>query len=255
MRLWLNGALIEAEAARIDPADRGFLLGDGVFETMAATGGMVPELARHYARLCAGAALLRLPVPVSRDVLRGAISDVLMANGLQEAALRLTLTRGPGARGLLPQPPLTPTLLLTSTQMPPAGGPLRLATSTIQRDEASPLCAIKSLNYLPNILARLEAAERGADDALLLNRAGRAAETSAATLFVRIKGTWITPPLSEGALPGIRRACLLAARRAHEAPITITDLAAAEAICVGNALSLRPVAAVDGRALPCLALA
>lgn len=252
MTLWLNGALRRASEARIDPADRGFLLGDGLFETMAAHGRAVPELARHYARLCAGAELLRIPVPLTRPELAVAIHDLLAANGLHDAALRLTLTRGVGPRGLLPPGNPTPTLLLTAAALPPLGGPLRLITSTIRRDEDSPLSAIKSLNYLPGVLARMEAAERGADDALLLNRAGRVAETSIANLFVRLRGEWVTPPVSEGALPGIRRACLLDAGKLREAAITVEELREAEAVCAGNALSLRPVAAIDDYSLPSL---
>ncbi|MDR3506173.1 MAG: aminotransferase class IV [Acidocella sp.] len=252
MNVWLNGALYPANEARIDPADRGFLLGDGLFETMAAHAGAVPELARHYARLCAGAALLRIPVTLTREELAVAIHDLLAANGLMEAALRLTLTRGPGPRGLLPPSDPNPTLLLTAAPLPPPGGPLRLVTSNIRRDEDSPLSAIKSLNYLPGVLARMEAAERGADDALMLNRAGRVAETSIANLFVRLHGAWVTPPVSEGALPGIRRACLLDAGKLREAPITVEKLRQAEAVCAGNALSLRPVSSIDGYSLPSL---
>jgi branched-chain amino acid aminotransferase len=254
MIVWLNGTLLPVAEARIDPSDRGFLLGDGLFETMAACDGAVPELTRHYARLCAGALLLRLPVPVGEVTLACAVGAVLDTNELREAALRLTLTRGPGPRGLLPQGNPAPTLLLTAAPLPPPGGPWHLVTSTIRRDEDSPLSAIKSLNYLPNVLARLEAAELGADDALLLNRAGRVAETSAATLFVLLNGEWLTPPVREGALPGIRRAGLLEAGRVREAVVTVDDLRGAEALCMGSALSLRPIATIDGRALPLLAM-
>ncbi|WP_297369282.1 aminotransferase class IV [Acidocella sp.] len=250
MKLWLNGALVTAESAHIDPADRGFLLGDGLFETMAAQAGGVPELARHYQRLCAGAALLRLPVPLSFDALERAARALLHGNRLSSAALRLTVTRGPGPRGLLPPANPAPTLLLTAAPLPPPSGPVRLVTSTLRRDETSPLSQIKTLNYLPGVLARLEAAERGADDAVLLNHAGRVAETSAASLFVKRGGRWLTPPVTEGALPGVCRAVLLERGQVTEAPLTLAELASAEAICLGNALSLRGVAALDGTPLP-----
>lgn len=248
-KLWLNGALLPAAAARIDPADRGLLLGDGLFETMAAREGTVPELARHYARLAHGAALLRIPLPLSLAALECAAGNLLAANGLSEAALRLTLTRGPAPRGLLPPEPPAPTLLLT-TAPPPSGGTLRLITASIRRDEHSPLSALKTLNYLPGVLARIEAAEQGADDALLLNTQGFVAETSAANLFVRRGGAWFTPPVADGALPGVRRAKLLESGRIREARLTAEQLLQAEAIFAGNALLLRPVAAIDGRAIP-----
>ncbi len=247
--IWLNGALLPAAAARIDPADRGLLLGDGLFETMAAQNGTIPDLPRHYARLTNGAALLRIPLPLSLPALETATRALLATNALQNAALRLTLTRGPAPRGLLPPESPTPTILITTAPLPP-GGPLRLITSTIRRDETSPLSALKTLNYLPGILARIQAAEAGADDALLLNTQGFIAETSAANLFVRLGGTWLTPPVADGALPGIRRAKLLEAGRVREARLTPEQLFQAEAIFAGNALSLRPVTAIDSRGIP-----
>jgi branched-chain amino acid aminotransferase len=242
--LWLNGELLPADTARIDPADRGLLLGDGLFETMAARDGGVPELERHYARLSAGAALLRLPVKLSLPELDAACRALLAANGTPKAALRLTITRGPGPRGLLPLAQPSPTVLITAGPMP-LGGPLRLITASIRRDETSPLSAVKTLSYLPGVLARIEAAEQGADDALLLNRQGFVAETSAANLFVRLHGQWFTPPVEDGALPGIRRAKLLEAGRVQETPLSPVQLFHAEAIFAGNALSLRPVIALD----------
>lgn len=241
MKLWLNGRLVEATQARIDPADRGFLLGDGVFETMVGRSGRVPELARHYTRLKDGAALLRLPVAITQTELALAIEELMGANGVVDAALRLTVTRGVGPRGVLPAFSAMPTILLTASPLPEPALPARLIVSSLRRDETSPLSRIKSLNYLPNILARLEADEQGADDALLLNHEGRVAEASAASLFVYQQGQWVTPPVSEGALPGICRAVLLAAGKIQEARVSLADLHTAQALCVGNALSLRPV--------------
>lgn len=254
MKLWLNGEILPAATARIDPADRGLLLGDGVFETMAVKESAVADLDRHYARLTAGAALLRLNVPLSISSLAAAISELLTETALATAILRLTLTRGPGARGLLPpSQPQTPTMLLTAAPPPPPGGPVRLITSTIRRDETSPLSAVKSLNYLPGVLARLEAAEQGADDAVLLNHAGHVAEASAATLFAHLDGNWFTPPLRDGALPGICRAKLLEARNVQERTLTRSDLRHADAISLGNVVGLKPVMALDGHLLPNLA--
>jgi branched-chain amino acid aminotransferase len=248
--LWLNGALLAADKARIDPADRGFLLGDGLFETMAARGGTVPELARHFARLMSGAALLRLPLPLNLAALEDCCRAVLAANGMAEAALRLTLTRGPAPRGLAPPANTIPTMLITAAPLPPPGGPLRLITATVRRDETSPLSALKTLNYLPGVLARIEAAEQGADDALLLNNKGFVAETSAASLFVKLGGLWLTPAVEDGALPGICRARLLEDGRVQEAPLAPVQLLAAEGMFAGNALSLRAVVEIDGHMIP-----
>lgn len=254
MKLWLNGKILPLATARIDPTDRGLLLGDGLFETMAAKDGTVPDLTRHYARLAAGAALLRLAVPISAADLAAAISELLTENALTTTVLRLTLTRGLGSRGLLPpSQPQAPTILLTAAHLPPPGGAVRLITSAIRRDETSPLSAVKSLNYLPGVLARLEAVEQGADDAVLLNHAGHVAEASAATLFAYLNGTWVTPSVHDGALPGICRARLLEAGKVYERTLTRADIGTAEAISLGNALGLKPVLALDGCMLPTLA--
>ena len=117
MHLWLNGHLTRSDAARLDPADRGLLLGDGLFETMRAAGGRVPLLWRHLARLREGARVLGLPVP-DRGYRPGR-SGSAGSQPLADAAVRLTLTRGPGPRGLLPPAALAPTLLITASLLPP----------------------------------------------------------------------------------------------------------------------------------------
>jgi branched-chain amino acid aminotransferase len=246
--LWLNGALVPAEQARIDPADRGFTLGDGVFETLAAADFRPLRLDRHLARLREGAAVLRIPVPVEDAVLAAGLAALLEANGIASGSLRLTLARGPGPRGLaLPAEP-NPTLLATAAPAAPAPPPARaiIATRT-RRNEFSPLARIKSLNTLDNIIARTEAAERGADEAILLNTAGQVAESSIANLFVVLDGRLVTPPVSAGALPGIRRAEILAAGGAEERVVGPEDLLRAEEAFLTSSLSLRPLIAVDGR--------
>jgi branched-chain amino acid aminotransferase len=248
--IWLNGALVEAAQAHIDPADRGLLLGDGLFETIAARDGVVRDPGLHFARLKTGADILRIALPFNAVALSAALSAVLGANALREGVLRLTVTRGAGPRGLLPPSGILPTVMITATAMPPSGGSISVVIANcVSRDESSPLSSIKTLNYLPNILARIEAAERGADDALLSNRAGRLAEASAGNVFVRQGGKWLTPAVSEGALPGIRRARLIDAGVVHEANIQLADIFSATAVCIGNVLGLRTVFEIDGRAM------
>lgn len=247
--IWLNGALVAAEAARIDPADRGLLLGDGLFETMRVAEGVPRHAARHLARLQAGALLLRLDLP-GADALHEALAAVVAVQGLADCVLRLTVTRGPGPRGMLPARPQHPTVLVTAAPLPPPAGPADVIIARgITRDEGSPLSRIKSLNYLPSILARIEAEERGATEALLLSQAGTVAESSAATVLLRRDGEWLTPRLEDGALPGIRRAVLLEAGLVREAALPVDWLSAPEALCLGNALSLRPVRSVEGRTI------
>jgi len=248
MILWLNGALCPAGAAGIDPGDRGFTLGDGVFETIAVQGGRPCHLPRHLARLREGLGVLHIPEP--SFAIAEAMAAVLSANGLQDAVLRLTVSRGAGPRGVLPRGGMTPTVLITAAARPAPAGPARLVIAQgTRRNEFSPLSRIKSLNYLDNILARQEAAARGADDALLLNTAGHLAEATAANLFLRLDGALVTPPPGDGALPGIARSLLLERAGAEERRLSPADLARADSGFLSNSLGLRPIAAIEGRPL------
>jgi len=242
--VYLNGQLLPLSQARIDPTDRGLLLGDGLFETMRAEAGRIFRLGAHLARLRSGAGVLRLPLSLSDDELSAALQMTLAANELttSSAALRLTLTRGLGPRGLLPPTDPRPTLLMTTSQLPDS--PLAPATAhiaSIRRNEHSPLSNLKSLNYLDNLLARQEAAAHGADEALLLNTAGHLAEASSANLFVVMGGVLRTPPLADGVLPGITRAVVLElaaemGQPAVEASLTPADLARAEEAFLTNSM-------------------
>ena len=252
--IWLNGALLPAARAGISTADRGFTLGDGLFETLRLHGGAALDVPAHFARLAAGAALLRLPLPFDATEMATMLARTAAANGLQEGGLRLTLTRGPGPRGLLPPELPTPTMLITAFPVAEPRPVSAIIARGITRDAASPLCRIKSLNYLPNILARLEAQERKADEAIMLNHAGMVAGASIGNVLVRVGGLWLTPPLADGALPGIRRARLLAAGLVREAPIDQDTLQKAAALCISNVLALRPVIALEGAALPAVGL-
>ncbi|MEE3625586.1 aminotransferase class IV [Nitrospirillum sp. BR 11752] len=245
--VWLNGSLQAAEAVGITVSDRGFLLGDGVFETLRWRGGAVVRLEAHLARLVRGAAVLGLPLPPAAT-LAAALADTAAANGLVDGALRLTVSAGPGARGL-PRPATpTPTVLVTAAPSGPALAPARVLIATItRRNEHSPLSGIKSLAYLDQILARNEAVTRGADDALLLNTVGHVACATAATLFAVLDGALVTPPLASGALPGTRRAAVLAALGGEERILAPSDLRRATELFLTSSLMVRPVVAVNGQ--------
>ena len=247
MLIHLNGALVSAAEARVDPADRGLALGDGLFETIRARGGRPLRLAAHCARLRAGADVLDLPVPVSDEALGRALEETLKANAVTDGVLRLTLTRGPGPRGLLPPPRPRPTLLITAAAEASSPSPIRaVIATTTRRNEHSPLSRCKCINYLDNILARLEAAKRGADDALLLNTAGRLAGTTIANLFLVIDGALVTPPVADGALPGVMRGEVVKAAGAGERSLAPEDLASASEAFVTNCLGIRALVSVDG---------
>lgn len=248
MMLYLDGAIVAAEQAGLSPLDRGFTLGDGLFETIKVRHGRALRLEAHLARLSEGAAILRLSLPHAPDWLDQAVGAVMAANDLRDAALRLTISRGPAPRGLLPPVPGTPTVVLTAGTLPPPPGPVRAVVArTVRRNAYSPLARCKSLCYLDNVLARIEAEERGGDDALLLNTDGRLAESTIANLFVvGTDGILATPPVSDGALPGVRRGELLRSMVALERRLGVADLLAAREAFLCNALSIRPLVAVDG---------
>jgi branched-chain amino acid aminotransferase len=251
----LNGRLTDAAAARIDPADRGFLLADGLFETLRAYDGRPFALEAHLARLADGAAALDLPMP-PMAALAAAVAETLQANTHREAAIRITLTRGPGPRGLLPPREPKPTWMVATNPIADSGPAAWTAkVVSIRRNEHSPLARLKSLAYLDNVLALKEAAAGGADEALMLNTAGRLAGGSRSNLFLVLSSVLVTPPPSEGVLSGIARRQLLdlavaAEIEAREAPLAIEDLKLASEAFVSNSLiELRPLASLDDSAL------
>ncbi len=247
--VWLDGRLQAASDARISPADRGFTLGDGVFETIRIRAGRTAHLARHLARLRGAAARLGLPVPVADDALADALADTCAANGVAEGSARLTLTRGPAPRGLaLPEHP-APTLLVTAAEGAAPGHALHAVVARgTRRNEFSPMSAVKSLNYGDSLLARQEAVARGADEAVLLNTAGRMAECAVANLVALRGGRLVTPPVADGALPGIMRALLVERCGVQETPLVPGE--PLDALFATSSLGVRAVATLDGVALP-----
>lgn len=257
MIVWLNGELVPVDEARIDPRDRGLLLGDGVFETLPASAGRLFRLADHLARMGRGADLLGLPAPPRDDDMKAAALATLAANGLahDDASLRITYTRGPGPRGLLPRPTPETTLLITAAPAAPTPRPATAMVSSQRRNEHAPSARIKSLAYLDNVLARREAARAGADEGLMCNGGGALACASAANLFMVEDGALLTPPIADGALPGVTRAVVLGLAGAAGITTAETTIApqrlgrAAEAFLTNSLIGVRPLVAVDGRTI------
>lgn len=246
--VWFNGALVTGPLA-IDPGDRGLLLGDGLFETVAVFAGKPVWLADHLDRLEAGAKTLGLPA--DRSKIEAAIAETLGASPHPHGILRITLTRGAGVRGLAADGN-APSLLVTLSAWVKGMlfAPAKLVTSTIRRNETSPASRLKTLSYVDNILAAREAAAAQCDDALLLNTKGRVAATTIANVFVLSGGRLATPPLTAGILPGIARRKLLTLTQAEERDIAPAELLLADAVFLTNSLRLvRPVHALDGRQL------
>ena len=255
---WLNGELLPAIEARISREDRGLLYGDGVFETMRAYGGILFRLHQHLERLCEGARVLRFPFELDFDGIAGACSRVLRANELQDAYVRVTVTRGAGGLPSELAASMRPTVLVSAQEF--HGYPADLTergmsvrVSATRRNTSSPLARIKSLDYLDNLLARAEAAEAGADEALLLDASGSVVEGSASNVFAVLDGTTTTPPISAGVLPGITRACVLELCQQLDLPVaeSLLDLntlrSADEAFLTNSLMEVMPLVAVNGQ--------
>jgi len=248
MRVCLNGAIIDEANAHFAINDRGVLLGDGVFETIAVRGGQIKRLNTHLMRLVRDCRVIGLRVPWADTAIKSWIDKLIADNNLPDAVVRITLTRGVGPRSLLAPTDAKPTLLITTAPMPEPAEPARLViASSTRRNEHAPTSRIKSINYLDNIIARSEAQRRDADDAIVLNTQGRVAESTAANIFALIGGGLLTPPITEGALPGVMRADVITLARAEETPITVEMLMSASEVFLSNALGIRPVIAIEGQ--------
>ena len=259
MKIWIDGKIVDGREARIPVTDHGLLYGDGIFEGMRVYGGRVFRHDQHLARLASGARVLGLELPHSIPEIKQIVEDTVRAFGEREAYIRLVVTRGEGPLGVDPTtcPRATlfcivATIKLFSEEQRERG--LDLITSSHRRPNADALdMRVKSLNYLGSVLAKLEARQRGADDALLLNAHGHIAEASVANIFVLRGQTLITPPGSDGCLEGItRRAVMQLGTRlgleAVERTIGRADLFSAdEVFLTGSGAGVITVRSVDSR--------
>lgn len=236
--------------------DRGLTLGDGLFETILAEAGELVAFEAHAARLIAGCAAMGLPAP-DPAVLRAEALAALLAARLNQAraAVRLSWTAGSGGRGLDRPNLIAPRLAVTAAAAPRPEDPARLITAGVRRNEGSPASRLKSLSYIDNVLARAQARDGGADEAVMLNNRGEVACAAAANVFWRTGDVLYTPALDCGVLAGVARAEVLiqAAKsgiRVEEARAPLQAIAGAEAVFLTNSLiGVRPVLSLDGRAL------
>ncbi|PZP57233.1 MAG: hypothetical protein DI586_01175 [Micavibrio aeruginosavorus] len=240
MFCFFHDQFIEEEKVSVSMNDRGFTLGDGVFDTQVTTEGVLLDADLHFERLLNDAIILG--IPFDKTILDlNTISTMLLArNSISTGrwVVRTQITRGIGLRGLTPPKDAHPTLVMRATPAPQIDDtPARaIIATTTRRNEHSPLSRIKSTNYGDNMLSLLEAQDYGAEDAILLNTEGHAACATTANIFIVENGIWITPPVSDGALPGITRMKLIAEHRAREEHITPERLQAAQEIYKSNSV-------------------
>lgn len=247
--IYVNGKLLADGDAHVDPTDRGFTLGDGLYETIAVRHGYPVRLGRHLARLRAGAEIVAMIHSFSDTHWAEAVGRTIAANEMTDGVARLTLTRGPALRGLMPSPVGRPTLVIATSPAPPhSADPADAIVATdTRRNEFSPLSGCKTTSALDSVIARMEAADAGVGEAILLNTRGFVAEGASTNVFAVIGGRLVTPPVTEGALPGVMRAAVMAAMPTVERPLTLDDLKAADEAFLTNSLGVRRLRLLDGR--------
>jgi branched-chain amino acid aminotransferase len=225
-----------------DLRDRGLLLGDGLFETIAIFNHVPFQLEAHLVRLEQGGHKLKLQI--DRDRINEAITTVIAESPMSHAILRITVTRGSGDRGLLLPAVPTPTIIASIAPWTPLNNkPITLVRSSIKRNESSPISQIKSLCYLDQIMALQEAVEAGYDDAVMLNTNNKVACASSANIICLYGNRLVTPPVSDGVLPGIMRDLVLQDAgslgfEACEASLTWGELLAADTVFLTNSVKL-----------------
>lgn len=261
MKVYFNDRLVDKADAKVSVFDHGFLYGDGVFEGIRLYNGCVFKLDEHLERLEYSAKAIMLTLPWTRDALSKAVCETCRANGLKDGYIRLIVSRGEGSLGLSPKSCLHPQLIIIADTIqlyPPEYYEKGLKIITVPTRRIGPAALspmVKSLNYLNNILAKIEASHLGYQEAIMLNDQGYIAECTGDNLFLLQKGVLHTPPASAGALLGVTRNTVveLAADlgvMVKETNLTRYDVwTSEECFLTGTAAEIIPVVEVDGRSV------
>jgi branched-chain amino acid aminotransferase len=261
VKIYVNGALYGKDDARVSVFDHGFLYGDGVFEGIRVYDGNVFRLKEHIDRLFRSAKTLALEIPLSHEEMTQAVLETVAANDKRDAYIRLVVSRGPGDLGIDPANCPKATVVIICAQIKlyaqefyQNGVPI--VTTSVRRIPIQCLDPrIKSLNYLNNIMAKLDARQAGAVEAVMLNHQGRVAECTADNIFFIADGVLKTPDLMQGALGGITRGAVLELAQAlgiptEEGGYGLHDLYNAEEVFLtGTGAEIVPVISVDGRVI------
>jgi branched-subunit amino acid aminotransferase/4-amino-4-deoxychorismate lyase len=258
--VWLNGRIVSAHSARIPALDRGFLHGDGVYDTWRTYAGVPFAVAAHLKRMVAATRTLALPRPGPATVWERRTRQLVARNGLTDAAVRLTITRGAAGDELVPAARSRPTVLLTVRPLPrdlarrQAHG-IRVVLLPFPRDLASPWAGMKLVGHVSAVIGRRYAARKGADDGLYVTADGEVTEATTSNLFIVERGGLVTPPLDGSVLPGVTREIVARlARRAglavHQEPLSVGRVRrAAEVFLTASTVEVVPVVRIDRRAV------
>lgn len=261
LKIFIAGKLYDKEDAKISVYDHGLLYGDGVFEGMRSYGGKVFRLSEHLDRLWNSARAIWLEIPMTKEAMAQAVNDTLKVNNIQDGYIRLVVTRGAGSLGLDPNRTSDPQVIIITDHISLypqefyEKGLELVTASTIRNHPAALSPRIKSLNYLNNILAKIEGLKAGCVEALMLNHKGEVAECTGDNIFIVLNGELLTPPTDAGILEGITRGAVLEMGRAagltvREIPLTRYDVyIAEECFLTGSAAEVIPVVKVDNRVI------
>lgn len=259
LQVWIDGKFFAKDDAKISVYDHGLLYGDGVFEGIRIYNGKIFECEAHLRRLFDSAKGIRLTIPYTPEQLKNAIEQTARLNKFTDCYVRLVVTRGVGYLGLNPTKCPTPSVfIITDTielypkEMYEKGMPV-ITASVIRNHPNAISPRIKSLNYLNNILAKIEAVDAGVPEAVMLNHEGNVAECTADNIFIAKAGTLFTPHPSDGALEGVTRQVILQLCARHNIPCIQKSLqrydlyVAEECFLTGSGAEVIPVTKIDGR--------
>jgi len=261
LKIYINGELHDKEDAKISVYDHGLLYGDGVFEGIRSYGGKVFRLAEHLDRLWNSAKAIWLEIPISKEEMAKAIVDTLKVNGIEDGYIRVVVTRGTGTLGLDPNRCSHPQVIIITDYISLYPDELYkkgleiITVSTARNHPAALNPRVKSLNYLNNILAKIEGLQAGCIEALMLNHKGEVAECTGDNIFLVRQGRILTPPNDAGILEGITRQAVIELARSVgievcEVPLTKHDVYIAdECFLTGTAAEVVPVVKVDSRTI------
>lgn len=257
--VYINGSFIPEEQAVVSVFDHGFLYGDGVFEGIRAYDGKIFKLEEHVERLYDSAKAIMLTIPMTKDEMKKAIIETVKQNGLKDAYIRPVVSRGKGAMGLNPKNCNEPTVVIIATKIKPLPeevykSGVRAIVASTRRSMAQMLNPrLKSLNYLMNIFAKIEANSAGVDEAIMLNTSGYVTEGTADNIFIVKDYTLYTPPVFAGVLKGITRDTIIMIAediglKVKEELFTPFEIYTAdECFITGTAVELAPIVSLDGR--------
>lgn len=260
LKVWFGDSIVDVNDARISVFDHGLLYGDGVFEGIRIYNGKIFKEKQHIQRFYESAKAIRLDIPMTQDQVSSAMHDTIAANSITgDGYIRLLITRGVGSLGISVVYTANPTVIVIADKIslyPPEvyERGLHCIVSSITRNHPNSISPrVKSLNYLNNIMAKLEARECGADEAIMLTFMGRVCECTGDNIFLVRDGELYTPPTSEGILDGITRGLVMELARkrnivVHEKSLIRHDLYIAdECFATGTAAEIAPITEIDRR--------